>query len=237
MRRLADGYVAYDYTSAERIQQLEPKQPVWVAPNALYPRKSIHAEPDSFQRNSIIYVGRLVKEKKVALLIDAFCQSELHESGQVLDIVGTGPELQILQEMVDKRDMRDAVRFHGEIYKTSDLDLLYRSAFAAVSPGYAGLSITQSIGFGVPILVPTGEPHAPEIELERSGGVRYFDGDSAQSLATSLRELQGAKIDRQGLSNFVSTLYSAEKMANGIVSALENLDTDGDLEPWRDLRR
>ncbi|MCT9819034.1 glycosyltransferase [Microbacterium sp. W1N] len=181
-----------------------------------------------------IYVGRLVQSKKVDLLVRALAEPRLRAVGMELDLVGDGPMRNQLSQLAVDLGVEDRLTFHGSVTDVETLHGLYRSAVCAVSPGYAGLSVTQSLGFGVPILVARDEPHAPEIELRHLGGVTFFDSDSSESLAEALetvmdrQELQ----DREDLAARVRVAYSAERMADGVVRALQNVPQELDEDGW-----
>lgn len=225
MRRLANSYIAYDYRSAQQLQNRARPSTIYVAPNALYRQQDIRADLTQ-RRDSILYVGRLVQEKKVDLLIQGF--AELVAAGNAdltLVIVGDGPALQPLAALAKELGIDQSVDFREGLYDATALASIYSRTVVSVSPGYAGLSITQSLGFGVPIIVPTDEPHAPEIELETTGGVRYFKGNDAEALAQAILDCVNCLDDeRVRLSSYIRQHYSAEAMAAGIIAALEGTD-------------
>lgn len=222
MRRLAHGTILYGYDSVVLAKRELPASPIWVAPNALYSAKdltpALGREPRSF-----LYVGRLVTQKKVDLLIRAFARSNLTDSGYSLVIVGEGEDRAALEQLARDLNIAPVVKFFGHESDPDKLRLLYSEAVASVSPGYAGLSLTQSLGFGVPMIVSKEERHAPEIELRRLGGVRFFHTDSVESLATALTNatVEQSSVSRSVLSGRVASTYSAEGMAKGLLAALE----------------
>ena len=79
-----------------------------------------------------------------------------------LDIVGDGVERASLERRVQRRGLSDAVTFHGEVQDDEILAELFSRAFACAVPGYVGLVVLHSFAYGVPVITPRGEPHAPE---------------------------------------------------------------------------
>lgn len=219
MRRLSNGTVSYTYAHKEAARHDLAKQEVWAAPNALYSRDAIHGGSSDVDRNRFLYVGRLEPSKKPDMLIDAL-QFLPREIG--LTIAGGGSMEATLQERVVELGMRDRVSFLGWVEKVDELRAVYGTAFASVSPGFAGLALTQSLGFGVPQAVSRDEMHSPEIELESTGGVRWFETDSSEDLARVLLELQveAASLPLPNVSEYVRMYYSAETMADGLSRAL-----------------
>lgn len=221
MRHLSSGTLVYTYESAESASAELRGSDVWVAPNAIYRAVQIHPSIGK-TRNAIVYSGRMEPSKKVGLLVHAFSLSRLSSEGFVLMLVGGGSLLQELKGLVRQLGIADSVHFKGTTYDVCELREIYAQAVCSVSPGYVGLSLTQSVGFGVPMVVARDEPHSPEIELERLGTVEYFDSDSVEHLAGALRTMSHRQLDdrRVAWSSYVRNFYSAEAMAQGVMSAL-----------------
>jgi len=222
MRRLADGVIVYSHRDRAALLREEPHARVWVAPNSLYASSRIRTDLGG-DRTDILYVGRLVRSKKVALLVKAFAALAPKHPKARLVIVGDGEERQALEDLVMSLSLEDKVSLRGWIDEYEDLREIYAQCSVSVSPGYAGLSLTQSLGFGVPMIVANKEQHAPEIELEDSGGVSYFKSDSVSSLTAAIDGLLTQNLDdefRERLSTYVAGKYSAEGMKEGLAAAI-----------------
>ncbi|WP_345038867.1 hypothetical protein, partial [Georgenia daeguensis] len=100
----------------------------------------------------------------------------------------------------------------------------YEGCLCSVSPGYVGLSATQSIGFGVPMVWADDEPHAPEVEALNGENSRRFKSGSADSLADTLAQMMAARKHyasrRFAISESARRKYSAEAMAAGMEDAV-----------------
>ncbi|WP_373457712.1 glycosyltransferase [Microbacterium sp. SORGH_AS_0505] len=236
MRSLADGTVLYGYDSVTPAGEEVPGQPVWVAPNSLYRRDdmgSVGLDQVDAGAPRAIYVGRLVASKKVDLAIKALADPVLSETGLCLDIVGDGVDSDRLRRLAGELGVQDRVSFHGGVTNPDDLKKLYSRAVCSLSPGYAGLSLTQSLGFGVPVVVADDEPHAPEIELVTLGGVHFFPANSATGMASVMAQLAQDVLrqPRDEIATKVMNAYSAEAMAGGLADAFlgrsQSLNADG----------
>ncbi len=121
--------------------------------------------------------------------------------------------------------IENRVDFHGWVYDFDNLASLYASSFTSVSPGFAGLGLTQSLGFGVPQIVADDQPHSPEIELaDTPGAVHWFQGESIESLHSTL-DLTYANRNSVPLDNLqihIATFYTAEAMAEGLLASVMN---------------
>jgi glycosyltransferase involved in cell wall biosynthesis len=220
MRRLADGCIVYTYESEKRLRTEHPSERVWVAPNALYRREFLRVAAGEM-RVLILYVGRLESAKKPDLLLEAFALVASDNPDWKLTFVGDGALRQQLRSRAAAHGLADRVHLLGTMSEPRALAALYSQARCSVSPGYVGLTLTQSLGFGVPMVIADDEPHSPEIELATRGAAVFFEHDSAASLAHALSspklELDGAARERLVLD--VSARYSAEAMADGLISA------------------
>lgn len=225
MRRLASGTISYTYRDATKAFKDLPEQEVWTAPNSLYLREQIKpARSHPGGRGDVLYVGRFATAKKVDLLVRGFAEAARVEPGMRLTLIGGGAQERELKHLVQDLAIEDKVDFPGWIDDLAMLASYYESAFCSVSTGFAGLGLTQSLGFGVPMVVADGEPHSPEIELEDSGGVFYFESDSVASLSGELiaRWKDRSRLPDVQISDFTKNSYSAEAMAEGLISALES---------------
>lgn len=220
MRRSADGAVVYSYADADYVRARSATERVWVAPNALY-RRAEMGEGTSQPRDSYLYVGRLEPAKKPELLVQAFALVAQQNAEVRLVFIGGGSAQPQLEAEVAALGLRDRVSFLGALHSVSALREAYSRAICSVSPGYAGLSLTQSLSFGVPMVIAESEPHAPEIELAAVGGVTFFRSDSAVDLAAALSgQAPLPDAERQRLIDVLRERYSAEAMAAGLIAAL-----------------
>lgn len=188
MRRLADTIVVYSDTEGLELRRRMPQQDIVVAPNALLTRRDMVARPASPRASDFIYVGRLVTEKRPDLLVDAYLRAlpDLPATTRLV-IIGDGPLRDQLARQVDRSDAGERVRFCGHVADTEALRSLYTTALASVSPGYVGLSLIQSLGFGVPMIIADQEPHKPEIEAaDPDMNCTWFRAGSVDALADAL---------------------------------------------------
>ncbi|OYV46439.1 MAG: hypothetical protein B7X06_03615 [Verrucomicrobia bacterium 21-51-4] len=165
--------------------------PAWSAQNGLYWTRdlpqaiTLTAEPGHF-----IYVGRLVPEKEPELMIRAFTRAQ--QMGVVpqstkLIIVGTGT---LADSLIRAYAQHPSIEFIGECTDLHRLADLYAQSLAAVSPGAVGLAAVQAFGFGVPLLLPHGVVHNPEIEACAAGfNCEFFEADNAQALADLMAQV------------------------------------------------
>lgn len=221
----ADGVITYTQLQATELAERVRTIPVFPAPNALYRKQMFQFDPAA-SRNAFIYVGRMVAEKKPELLIRAYARAVPMLSDEELIMVGDGAQLDYLRELAGRLGVANSVRFMGHIDDYDRLQSLYAKAIASVSPGYVGLSATQSLSFGVPMLVADLEAHAPEIEAIQPGmNGAMFISDSIDSLAHTLVQFHdnSAYWAQAGpeISASCQERYSVERMCCGLITAIE----------------
>lgn len=227
MRNMATGIITYTQTQADELKVLHPTKHVSAAPNALYKNEQFYYDEDS-TRDAFIYVGRIVPEKKPLLLIEAFTEVNKMCPEVFLTIIGDGDQFDELVTMVNESPAKGQIRLLGHVDDYQRLATLYSQAMASVSTGYVGLSVTQSLSFGVPMLVSRKEPHAPEIEAIQDGfNALFFESDDVGDLVAKMMGLiqdrqtwcaRGQEIVKQCRNK-----YSAESMAEGVITAVEDL--------------
>ncbi len=196
-----------------------PGAEVHAAPNAVAPAATMGPAGGGAPATDFLYVGRLIPEKKPALLAEAFAAAlDRLPADRRLVLVGAGPEEPRLRAIVDEAGIGDRVAFTGHLSEPARLRAHYATAIASVSPGYVGLSITQSLGYGVPMIHADDEPHSPEIEAAVPGvNAVPFHSNSVAALADALvavsaeREVWAAR--REAIARDCAARYSLEVMA------------------------
>jgi glycosyltransferase involved in cell wall biosynthesis len=226
MRRLASAVVVYSETQARELRRRMPRGLVMAAPNALYPLATqTSVVVDQRRPADFVFVGRLVESKKPRLLLEAFLLAvdDLPLDARLL-FVGDGPLRKPLEERASA--VSDRVLFTGTRSEFEQLRAVYSRAMASVIPGYAGLSLIQSLWFGVPALIARHEPHSPEIEAAVEGvNAVYFASDSVSSLRDVLlavaREREAWGRRRSQIARECAAKYSVDGMVDACMRAVE----------------
>jgi glycosyltransferase involved in cell wall biosynthesis len=223
MRQLFDGLIAYTESERSSFHELHPDKECWVAANAIYRRDEMVTTSDGPIRNDFTYIGRLVAEKRPHLALEAFrILANLHPEAR-LTYIGEGPERERLEADVARMRLGEKVRVLGHVSDWATLRGEFAKTVATVCPGYAGLNITQSLGFGVPVIYAGGEPNAPEIEALNEGNSIEFVAHDAESLAEAMASSWSAKdawaSEASEISAQTRSRYSAEAMATAFEAA------------------
>ncbi|EAQ39694.1 glycosyl transferase group 1 [Dokdonia sp. MED134] len=217
MRKLASTIVVYTKKQQEELQEKMPATHILAAPNALMSSEVMNVAAG--KHDHLIYIGRLTPEKKPLFLVQAFkaCLPDLPPETKLL-IVGAGEEQSKIATFIKKHHLENRVVLYGHISDTKELERLYASSLFSVSPGYVGLSITQSFGFGVPMLISRDEPHSPEIEAAIEGdNVVFYETDDVVRFRESVKKIFSNREKwiekRDAISTYCRERYTVEAMA------------------------
>lgn len=226
MLALAGTLVVYTEAEVAALGARGWRARVIAAPNAVFPIAAM--EPATSVPEGFIYVGRLAPEKKPQLMIEAFSAAAPRLGrDRLLTIVGDGPMREELAALARDLGVSEAVIFRGHVSDARELRALYGRALASLSPGYVGLALTQSLGFGVPMIVARDEPHAPEIEAARDGwNVVFADSDSVGSLSLALIEFSTDRDRWLAMRTSIARdarRYSTEAMAAAFMTAIDGV--------------
>lgn len=226
MFRLPEGYIAYTHTDGAKIRALRGDDHVWVASNSCVWK----AECGSACRTGkvpkdVILVGRLVAEKKPALLLEAFARAVVRgavpEASRFV-IVGDGPLRSTLEARAMELGLAGRAVFAGHVSDYDRLREFYAGALVAASPGYIGLSAIQSFAAGVPMIVSRTEKHSPEIEACEEGfNTVFFETDSVDSLASHLETVYADAVEWTRRRPLIADRIAAKYTYEGMIAAFE----------------
>ena len=104
-------------------------------------------------KNTILFIGSLYKQKKLIELIQAYrAASERCYLSTPLVIIGDGCERNRLESYVRKHKLQSSITFLGKIEDLAILSKYFSNALACISPGQAGLSVLTSMANSVPFV-------------------------------------------------------------------------------------
>tara|TARA_B110000879_G_scaffold42080_1_gene59375 strand:- start:659 stop:1738 length:1080 start_codon:yes stop_codon:yes gene_type:complete len=225
MRDMGDSIIVYTKSQKEELVAAQPHLKVNYAPNALYFKNEMYVNKTAASKDitNFIYVGRLTTLKKPKLLLEAFRKAlpKLDKNVNLI-FVGDGEEKKGLEKYAESYKLEGRVVFTGHISDYSKLSEYYSKSLFSVSPGYIGLSVTQSFGFGVPMLVSRNENHSPEIEaIIENENALFFDTDNLKSFTNKILEIYKHKETwinkRQNVSDTCKEKYSINAMGDTFI--------------------
>ena len=189
------------------------EESITVSPMPLAP----HPHPPAPGRSGVVFVGRLTKQKRVGVLLDALSLLAARGLPMDLTVVGDGPERGAIEERASLPDLAGRVRFTGEVPPEEVPEHLSHArllVLPSVDEGL-GLVIAEALISGAPV-VGARSGGIPDLVTAPYSGL-LFPPDDAAALADSIAEvvtddryLDGAK--RAGMA-------LAERLAPATVAA------------------
>lgn len=235
MNRLASGVLVYGRAEAAAAAELglRPER-VDVVFNATRQVEAID-DVDAYRRVveraelarsggvvRLTYVGRLVPDKRVDVLLEAAKVLLLRYPELRVDVVGGGPELERLRSLAP--DGRTT--FHDWVYDDNALDRILSETTLVVAPAHIGLLAVDALRFGVPVLFPDNPMNASEVEALTPGvnAIRFAAGQP-ESLAAAVDQwlqvaetLDAAPFERARREAL--QMWSPSNVANRIIDAV-----------------
>lgn len=125
-----------------------PREKMFEAPNTV----KVEVIDNVKEKNTILFIGTLYREKGLQNLLDAYARLKKKHDMPVLNIVGGGPDYDIIKEWVCDQNLQDNIILHGAIYDPKQKAHFFAQSLACISPLQAGLSVLESMGYGVPFI-------------------------------------------------------------------------------------
>ncbi|WP_169777290.1 glycosyltransferase family 4 protein [Campylobacter mucosalis] len=182
---------------------------------------------ENINKNRILFVGSLDKRKQNDFLINAFYNSLLEiQDNIILTFIGDGPEKDYLQTLVKDKNIESRVEFVGRINEPDLLQNYYKESIVSVSFGQAGLSVLQSLGYGVPFITKINAISGGEKFNIKDRVNGFFCEDSQDSLKNTLIEIcnniEFARVLGKNAYEYYSKYCTIENMVQGFRDAIED---------------
>lgn len=179
--RLADGLLLYGDRAREiGISQGFDPDRLFVIGNSLAVDPPPADRPMSAGEGpaTVLWVARLLENKRLDLLVDAFDRACDEGHDLRLVVVGDGPA----PRPVSKPAHRERIEYLGAIHDDGVLRELFDRASVVAIPSSAGLTVLHALLHGVPVVVNDApETNGPEYEFVRDGwnGSTFAANDAA----------------------------------------------------------
>lgn len=178
-------------------------------------------------KDSLVFVGTFDRRKQNELLIDCFKNIATNISDEIkLILIGSGEHRDELNDKVCHNSvLSERVIFPGKIIDPTRLLEYYKKAIASVSFGQAGLSVLQSLGYGVPFITKKDAISGGEITNIKDGITGILCENSTHSLEKALlnvcNNIEFARELGKNAYNYYSENCTIKNMVNGFIKAIE----------------
>lgn len=178
-------------------------------------------------KDSVLFIGSLHAAKGIQVLLDAYklAYSENKELIK-LNIVGGGEPLPKIRQWVTENGLQDVVNVLGPIYDEEKKADLFMKSLACISPLQAGLSVLESMGYGVPFITDANAITGGEAFNIKDGETGYrIDGLDAEKMKETILDItvnrEMYKEMGKKAYNYYWTYRKPEDMAQGVIDAVE----------------
>ncbi len=163
----------------------------------------LRVPPDPGTRRSrsgpcFISVGRLVPQKRVDLVLEAFARLRALDAWS-FQILGDGPERETLALLAEQRGVAGRVRFHGHVDPFAQL---YAADIFVLASDFEGMpnALLEAMACGVVPIVNDATPGPLEfVEHDRTGLV--VPAGDLDALTAAMRDLAGDELRRARLAH------------------------------------
>ncbi|MDP8958261.1 MAG: glycosyltransferase family 4 protein [Actinomycetota bacterium] len=195
---LTHHHVAGSEDTAARLEAVLGTSPEWLIPSGI-DAAAMNRVPPSRQGCDIIFFGRLVREKNVALLLEALAVLRRRGLFPRVLIFGDGPERRRLEQRINRLGL-DRVRLSAWVDGDEDVVSLMKSAKVLAFPSRRegfGLVVLEAMGSGLPV-VTVDHPNNAARHLVGEAG--YVTDPEPEAFAGALRALLSDEGRRRTMS-------------------------------------
>jgi glycosyltransferase involved in cell wall biosynthesis len=171
--KLSNNRVAVSESTKKDLLSLGNPAAVAVIPNGIDFQEINTIKPSDIF-SDIIFSGRLIKEKRIDLLVQALgiLKKEIQDIKCI--IIGEGPEKMILQKITQDSGLDENIHFMGYLQDHNELLGLFKSSKVFVSPSVRegfGITALEALGCGLPVVTVNSPGNAVRELLNEMNGI------------------------------------------------------------------
>ena len=196
------------------------RQKLFVANNTIEVTEKIDIPK---RKNHFLFVGTLYKAKKIFDLLEAYKVAD-SKNNQIkpLILIGDGEEYNHIVEWIDKNNLNSKITLTGAIFDQNRLKGYYQNAIACLSPGQAGLTVLNSMAYGVPFVTTKNAITGGEIFNITSGVNGIIYNEDSSNLADIIIELSSDEEKTYELSTNAQNYYFSNRTMDIMVDGIKN---------------
>ncbi|MFH0853304.1 MAG: glycosyltransferase family 4 protein [bacterium] len=203
-------------TRSKLLDQGVYEKTISVVPNG-FDFENLPQTQEKFEVPTIIYVGRLVKYKRVGDIIEAMAKLKKSLPKVRLIIIGTGPKKCQIEKQINDLGLQGYVQFRGFVEKYQEvLSLIARSQVLCLPSTVEGFGLVtiEAMAVGTPY-VSSEIPPTVEVTQNGIGGILYPPGNISELTQALLSIMTDKKYSQQlgeAGKNFVEQRYNWHKI-------------------------
>jgi len=164
---------------------------------------------------TFLYVGGLIPEKRVDLLIDSFAELHKKYDNIKLLIVGDGPQKGIVEDLLKKYNNPD-MKYMGRVIQ--GVDSIFMASDCLVLPGAGGLALNQAMFWKKTCIVSKADGTEDDLVIENVTGYRFLENDQRSLIAAMERRIVDSPEKVRIMSENSHRLIMEKSNVNNMVS-------------------
>ena len=196
-----------------------PEEKMFVAINTV----AVSPKKEPVEKDSILFIGTLYKAKGIQLLLDAYCKLQNKCKLPQLNIIGTGPDYDTIKSWIESNSLEGIIKLKGPIYGINEKAEYFARALACISPKQAGLSVLESMGYGVPFITTKNAITGGEM-LSIHNGTDGLVLDSAEDIIDVVENISNDPKRYMKMGELAKRFYNEnttpKHMADGLWQAI-----------------
>jgi glycosyltransferase involved in cell wall biosynthesis len=188
--------------------------------------KNFYKEFFNNDLQTLIFIGRLTRVKKLHLLIESL--ADLNAQGKRFNLLflGDGEVRKELEKLAF--DLKQDVIFYGACYDEVKISKFIANADLCVSPGNVGLTSVHAMSYGTPVCTTDDfKNQGPEFEAIKAWETGcFFDqnkGNLTDTISRWFEIAKGRERIRQSCYDVVDTYYNPQVQLEVLKDVLDNV--------------
>lgn len=219
--RQADAMAFYTTYPIDKYEKMGiSRERMFEAPNTV----AVENIDEPVEKDSLLFIGTLYRQKGIQYLLDAYKNNRYNPNLVPLNIIGKGPDSEYIANWIKENDLCDIIRMHGAIYDNKEKAKFFSRAYACISPLQAGLSVLESMGYGVPFITIKDSITGGEL-FNIHNGIDGVTMDSVDELSDVIADIfnNKQKYIEYGVKakDFYDNNRKPEHMAEGLWKAIQ----------------
>lgn len=181
--------------------------------------KEIRMEYNLEGQTSFLFVGGLIPEKKVDLLIDSFIKLREKYDKIKLIIIGDGPLKRMVKEKLKANDDLNII-YLGRII--DGVDPYFAASDCFVLPGSGGLALNQAMFWRKPCIVSKADGTEDDLVIEDITGYRFKESDLGSLISAMEKRINDSQENIKIMSENSHKLIINKSNVNNMVTVFSN---------------
>lgn len=211
--RVTGNVLAVSPTTSEQLKSRGFRGSVTILPNGVDLQR-INAICPSQEKSDLIFVGRLIREKQVEILVRAFGLLLSEQPDRTLLVIGDGPEKEAIRKLIHDLLLEDRVHCIGFQENHDEIIARMKSSSVCVLPSTRegfGITALEAMACGLPVVTVDHPANAiRDLITEKTG---FLCALCAEDLARAIREALRRHADMRQDCAAAATGYDWDRIA------------------------